>query len=157
MYAVVWIFALLICVSDLVIKNYLRFNLTSQVSPLIPKIFNITLVLNKGAAFGVLQGRTVLLIFIGIIFLVLFYLFFKKEGKGNKLFLISCAMILGGAASNMYDRIVLGYVVDYLQFAFWTAFPVFNLSDACITIGTALLFLDSFRREKKDGKEILSR
>ena len=50
----------------------------------------------------------------------------------------------------MYDRIFLGYVVDYLDFRIW---PVFNLSDSCITIGVALLLIDSFRKRKKAPKQ----
>jgi signal peptidase II len=61
--------------------------------------------------------------------------------------MVSCGLILGGAISNLCDRITLGYVVDYFDFRVW---PVFNISDSCITTGTGLLLIDSFKKTKNN-------
>ena len=140
----VWSIAAVVFCLDLITKTYLRTNFLYVSIPVIKNIFHITVIENTGAAFGILQGRTNFLIYIGLIFLLLFFVILKKENKKGLLFLISCGLILGGALSNLEDRIFLGYVVDYLDFRVW---PVFNLSDTCITIGAGLLMLQSFRKK----------
>jgi len=70
----------------------------------------------------------------------------KKENKKTTFFLISGGLILGGALSNLWDRLYLGYVVDYIDLRVW---PVFNISDSCITTGAIFLLWDSYRDQKK--------
>jgi signal peptidase II len=83
------------------------------------------------------------LIYFGIFFLLLVFLFLWKEKQKVLTVKISYGLILGGAFSNLFDRIFLGYVVDYLDFRIW---PVFNLADTCISVGIGILFLNSFRK-----------
>ena len=122
---------------DSFIKAYLAENFYLVSIPVLKNIFHITIVFNEGAAFGILKGRSAFLIFISVIFVLAFLVFIKKENKRNPLFLMACGMVLGGALSNLCDRIVLGFVVDYIDLRIW---PVFNLSDSCITVGAGLLF-----------------
>ncbi|MBU0694150.1 MAG: signal peptidase II [Candidatus Omnitrophica bacterium] len=143
---IIWIIAAGIFFFDLFIKSYLRNNFSFQSIHLIKNILHITVVFNRGAAFGILQGKGTFLVYIGLIFILVFLVFIKKQGQKNLSFLIPCGLILGGAISNLYDRIFFGFVVDYIDIRIW---PVFNLSDSCITIGAGLLFLSSF---KKNGK-----
>ena len=147
MYWVVCIITASVFTADFFIKSYIRTQVNSSI-PVIKNIFHITPVLNRGAAFGILQGQTALLAYFGIIFILFFLISIIKGRKKDILFLVSSGLILGGALSNLYDRIILGYVVDYLDIRIW---PVFNLSDSCISIGVFLLFIHSF---KKNGKEI---
>jgi len=128
------------------IKAYFRTSLAFQSIPVIPNIFHLTVVFNKGAAFGIFAGRTTFLIYVTIVFIFVFALFVKHEKKRNMFFLAACGMILGGAISNLADRVFLGYVVDYLDFRVW---PVFNLADSCITVGSGILIFDSFRCQIK--------
>jgi signal peptidase II len=146
-YWIVCTITFLVFSADFFIKNYIRTQTASSI-PLIKNIFHITPVLNKGAAFGILQGQTLFLAYVGIIFILFFLVSMIKGRKKDILFLISSGLILGGALSNLYDRLVFGYVVDYLDIRIW---PVFNLSDSCISIGFFLIFIHSF---KKNGKEI---
>lgn len=104
----------------------------------------ITLVLNTGTAFGLLQGRSELLIYVTLILIFVFVLIYRLEKKKEILFRVGSGLILGGALSNLVDRLMLGAVVDYLDLRFW---PVFNLSDACITIGALFLIIDSFQKK----------
>ena len=75
---------------------------------------------------------------------VMLYLLVKHPQK--KLFCLGLALVLGGALGNLYDRLTLGYVVDFLLFYYqqW-AWPAFNVADSAICVGVGLLMLDSFK------------
>ena len=81
---------------------------------------------------------------------VITYLIIKN--LHNKLFCFGLALVLGGAIGNLYDRVTLGYVVDFLYFHvndfYW---PAFNVADSAICVGVALLLWDSFKQDKKDA------
>ena len=141
-----WAIAGVVLCIELLVKTYLRINFPYTSIPVIKNIFHITVVFNKGAAFGILQGRTTLLIYIGIIFILVFFLLMKNENKNNLCFFIASGLIIGGAVSNLCDRIFLGFVVDYIDLRIW---PVFNLSDSGITVGAGLLLWQSYREHRK--------
>ena len=103
---------------------------------IIPGLFDITLVLNDGAAFGLFKGKAVFFIFISIAVIAAIIIYILKNRGIKKLNSIALGMVLGGALGNLTDRIVFGRVVDFLDFQIW---PVFNIADSCITIGAALL------------------
>lgn len=147
-YGVVGLTAALIFFIDFSIKAYLLTNFAYRSIPVLKDIFHITVIFNTGAAFGILKGNTNLLTCLGIVFVGLFIFFIKKEEKKNLIFLIACGLILGGALSNLYDRIFLGFVVDYIDLRIW---PVFNLSDSGISIGVAVLLLQSLINGKKNN------
>ncbi|MFO8053138.1 MAG: signal peptidase II [Candidatus Omnitrophota bacterium] len=136
--------ALFIIGLDFWIKTYLRLNFSFQSFPLIDKLVYITVVFNTGTAFGLLQDRTNLLIYLTLILILVFLFVFKKEQNKKLTFLIATGLIFGGAVSNLIDRLMLGAVVDYIDLKIW---PVFNLSDSCITIGAILLIIDSLRKK----------
>ncbi|MCX5697793.1 MAG: signal peptidase II [Candidatus Omnitrophica bacterium] len=98
-------------------------------------VFCFTLVHNRGAAFGILQNQTLLFIATSIIAIVLIYLNLKKS-KACSWYNISLGLILSGAIGNFLDRIIFGYVIDFLDFRIW---PVFNVADSAITVGAVLL------------------
>ena len=104
--------------------------------PVIPGIFHFTLVLNTGAAFGMLKDRRLFFVatsIIAVAFMV-FYLWRHKTAGSTLLF--AFGLITGGAAGNLFDRIKYGHVIDFLDFRIW---PVFNIADSAITIGAVLL------------------
>lgn len=111
--------------------------------------FNLVLTHNKGAAFSFLASaagwQRGFFIAVALIAIVVISVLLARHA-GERLFCLSLALILGGAIGNVLDRIVLGYVVDFLDFhlAGWH-WPAFNLADSAITVGAALLVLDSFR------------
>jgi signal peptidase II len=116
----------------------------------IPGFFSLTHVRNRGAAFSILAEssspyRTLfLIIFSSISVLILIWLLWKP--KGFRLMTgISLALILGGAAGNLYDRVVYGEVVDFLLFYYrqWE-WPAFNVADSAIVVGGLLLILEAF-------------
>jgi len=122
-----------------------------QSFPVIKDIFHITVIFNTGAAFGILRKHTFLLIMISLFFILLLFFLAEKEGTRSKTLHIAYGLIMGGAGSNLFDRIFYGHVIDYLDFRIW---PVFNLSDSCICIGVGLVLVHSIKehyREKKDS------
>ena len=123
--------------------------------------FNLVLKFNKGAAFSFLadaQGwQTPFFAAIAVVAsAVIGFLIFKNKNKN--LFCSGLALILGGALGNLYDRLAYGHVVDFLDFhaAGWH-WPAFNVADAAITAGAAILIVESFlhrdraRNEKKQS------
>jgi signal peptidase II len=134
--------AIIFCL-ELSIKTYLRLNFPGASMPVIKDIFHISIVFNTGAAFGILQNQTTFLICIGLLFILIFFFFVKSEKNKNIVFYIACGLIVGGALSNLCDRIFLGFVVDYIDLRVW---PVFNLADSCITSGIILLFWQSMHK-----------
>ncbi len=136
--------ACLIFFVDFFIKNYLKKELAFRSLPLIKNILHITVVFNNGIAFGLLKGKNQFLIYLSIIFILIFLYFITQEKK-SQLFVVASGLVLGGALSNLYDRVFLGYVVDYIDIRVW---PVFNLSDSAICIGVFLLLLDGFKRKR---------
>ena len=111
--------------------------------------FNLVLAHNRGAAFSFLSdaGGWQRALFIGIAILataVIVVMLVRHSGE--RLFSAGLALILGGALGNLWDRIVLGYVVDFLDFhALGWHFWAFNLADSAITVGAGLLILDGLR------------
>lgn len=118
---------------------------------LINNFFRITYVKNTGAAFSIFSNNTILVIIISIV-VIGFLLFYIYKNKGNnKLENVSYAFILGGAISNLIDRLVYGYVIDFLDFEILSYdAPIFNLADTFIVIGV-ILFLINTLRSRYDG------
>jgi signal peptidase II len=130
--------AILVLFLDQLSKHLAAKNLIlNQSVPIIKGIFHLTLIHNRGAAFGILKNQAPLFIFISLFAIILIYFNLKKSrNKENIVFNISLALILGGALGNLIDRLFLGYVIDFLDFRIW---PVFNVADSAITIGAILL------------------
>ena len=118
--------------SKFLVVRFLQLN--TPVS-LIKNFFDITLVHNRGAAFGILKNQ--LLLFIAISFFTIIFIFLHLKNKKNSFLLKVClSLILAGAVGNLIDRLRFGYVIDFLDFHVW---PVFNLADSALTIGSLLL------------------
>ena len=125
--------------------------------PVIPSFFSLTLAYNSGAAFSFLsdQGGWQRWFFVAIATVVsLMLVSWLRRMKAEESWQ-ACAMalILGGALGNLYDRIVNGYVVDFLLVYYrdWY-FPSFNLADVGITMGAGMLIIDMFRPQPRIEK-----
>ena len=119
----------------------------------VTSFFNVVRVHNSGAAFSFLAGASGwqrwFFTALGTLAAVLI-LWLLKSHAGQKLFSFALACILGGAIGNVIDRVMYGYVVDFLDF-YWRTwhFPAFNLADSAITVGAACLILDELRRVRR--------
>lgn len=91
---------------------------------------------NTGAAFGLFQNMTLILIVISIIVIGIILYYYKSLTKAS--LTVYTGLILGGTISNLIDRIFLGYVIDFINFRIW---PAFNLADLAITIGVIGLII----------------
>ena len=128
-----------ILVLDLVTKYVFEARLESgDVLTVIPYLFSFKFVKNMGAAWGILQGKQLFLIALSFVFLAIFIFYYIKEKNKTWLLNITFGFLIGGCLGNLYDRIFLGYVRDFVQFAFWPSFPIFNFADVALTIGVVL-------------------
>ena len=123
-------------------------------STFITSFFNIVRAHNTGAAFSFLAdaGGWQRWLFTGIgVAATIFIVWQLRAHPGQKLFSFALSSILGGAVGNVVDRLMHGYVVDFLQFHYagWY-FPSFNLADSAITVGAACLILDELLRVRRE-------
>jgi signal peptidase II len=142
--------ALIILIADqftkVLILGYYKLGDSTYVAP----FFNIVRAHNTGAAFSFLAAASGwqrwLFTIIGV-GATLFILYLLRSHSHQKLFAFALACILGGAVGNVVDRVLHGYVVDFLQFH-WRGwyFPAFNVADSAITVGAACLILDEVLR-----------
>ena len=110
-------------------------------------LFELDFVKNYGAAFNILSGNRIFLSFISIFFsIILIYLILRKN-TSNLLDLYSYSFILGGTLGNGLDRIIKGFVVDFIKLNIIN-FPVFNIADISINIGFILLLYSIFKNKK---------
>lgn len=116
---------------------------------IIKNFFNLIYVENTGAAFSILENNTIFLIIITFISLFLIYKFLLKNKKFNKLEIVTYSLLIGGIIGNLIDRIIYGYVIDYLEFIILNRhMPIFNFADICIVIGTFLFLFITIKEEQ---------
>jgi|LSQX01.3.fsa_nt_gb signal peptidase II len=121
--------------------------------PIFEGVFHLTYVENRGAAFGMFQNKKILFVVITSLILIAIVYYILKYKPKSKLLLISLSIIIGGALGNLIDRVRFGYVVDFLDFNLIN-WPVFNVADSLVVIGTILLsYYLIFMYEEKKEKE----
>lgn len=126
-----------------------------QAIPVIRNVFELSYVENRGAAFGILQNRQWLFVVLtAAVMAVLFWLFIKMPAVKRYIpAKVGMAVLAAGALGNLFDRVRLGYVVDFFYFK-WIDFPVFNMADIYVVasvIFIAFLVLFYYREEELDG------
>ena len=144
----------LVIVLDQLSKAWISSHFSYGESLYVLSVFNLVLAHNTGAAFSFLSdagGMQRWLFSIIAIFASVWITWLLRRHATQTLFALALSLILGGALGNLIDRILYGYVVDFLSFH-WDMhyFPAFNLADSAITCGAFLLILDSFK-EKRHG------
>jgi signal peptidase II len=154
--------SLIIFIVDQATKYAITANFQYGESKYVLPFFNLVSARNTGAAFSFLADASgwqrpffisVTLIISGIL------LWMMRNNQTNRLLCIAFALVIGGAFGNLYDRVLHGYVVDFIQWHIPNSslppWPSFNIADSAICIGAALLIFDSFRKPKSqltDGK-----
>lgn len=121
-----------------------RFHLGESII-IIPGLFSLTYVRNIGAAWGMLGGWNGALVLLSAVVLVVLIVFRRSFLGDNLIHRLSFGMMLGGIVGNLFDRIRLRYVVDFLDF-YWENhhFPAFNVADSAICVGVGLYLIASF-------------
>jgi signal peptidase II len=121
----------------------------------VTSFFNVVRWHNTGAAFSFLAGAAgwQRWFFVGLgAAAALFIVWMLSRHGGQRLFSWALALILGGAIGNVIDRVLHGYVIDFIQVHYGRAyFPSFNVADSAITLGAILLILDELRRVRRSG------
>lgn len=136
--------------SKALLDHFLELN---QSIDMIPSFFRITYVRNEGAAWSLFSGNQIFLIIMSFLALYVIYTYFIKNKILNKLELWSYGLLLGGIFGNLIDRVIKGYVTDFLDFTIFNYhFPVFNIADICIVIGVFLTIVSLWKGEK-DGND----
>ena len=139
----------LIVVLDQWFKGYiLRLMTLRGPTSVLPGVLRLSLVYNYGASWGILSGKTALLLVVTVLVCLAILCAILLDKPAAVLGRLSLAFILGGAVGNALDRYLLGYVIDMFETEF-ISFPVFNVADCFITVGAALLCVWVLLDEKK--------
>lgn len=136
------VLAVVLC--DRLSKSWARESLAPRSSLEVLPFMRLTYVENTGAAWGMFPGRNLALILLSLGLLAALLAMRRRWPQEAGLLRYGAALVSGGALGNLYDRIVYGHVVDFLDFIVW---PVFNVADSSITLGAVLLALGM--REKR--------
>ena len=151
------VLAVVILVADQFTKYLVTENLTLHEVVTITSFFNLVLVYNPGAAFSFLADQAgwqkALFITIGLAASVWIVHLLRKHPR-ETLFCTALSLVLAGALGNVIDRLQFGAVIDFLDFhAYGWHWPAFNVADAAISCGAALLIWDAFRPRKRDAAD----
>lgn len=151
--------SVLVLIIDQASKYYFenRLDLYEQIV-IIPDYFSWMLAYNTGAAFSFLADSSGwqrwFFALIAVVVSGVLVVWLKRLGPGETWLAIALALVLGGALGNLYDRVAIGHVIDFI-FVHWKehGFPAFNLADSAITVGAIMLALDMFK-SKKTGEPV---
>lgn len=149
--------SLLVLVIDQASKFYFESKLEMfQQIVIIPDLFSWTLAYNTGAAFSFLADSSGwqrwLFALIAIVVSAVLVVWLKRLGRNDTWLAVALALVLGGALGNLYDRIALGHVIDFILVHWQNRwyFPAFNIADSAITVGAIMLALDMFKSKKTE-------
>ncbi|MCK6186181.1 MULTISPECIES: signal peptidase II [unclassified Pseudomonas] len=154
------VLSVLVLVIDQVSKAHFEGSLQMfQQIVVIPDYFSWTLAYNTGAAFSFLADgggwQRWLFAVIALVVSAVLVVWLKRLGRDDTWLAIALALVLGGALGNLYDRIALGHVIDFILVHWQNRhyFPAFNFADSAITVGAIMLALDMFK-SKKTGETV---
>ena len=140
---------------DLLFKYLVSTYLTTV--NIINNFFSLTYVLNDGAAFSLFASRTYLLILIALICLF-FILYELKNNLDDRVLSICYSLVLAGLLGNFLDRLMDGYIIDYLSFKIFTYnFPIFNFADILIVVGIIIVIIKAILKERGKKYEVRSK
>ena len=145
----IFLFSIIFLIIDQVIKIVLSSKMiVNQTFVIIKKFFTITLVHNTGAAFSILKDSGLLLIIIGIVALIGIIIYIKKLEKVDYIDTFIYSLLIGGILGNLIDRVIHGYVIDYLSFNIGKYyFPIFNFADICIVISILIIVIRMIKED----------
>lgn len=168
--AIFWIPFAICLVADLASKAWAEATIKPtdpNVTPVIGRFLTWKWAENQGAAFSILEGRPILLATIACFVLIAIFVYVYIADRRRRFFLFGLGLVASGAIGNLYDRLTLGYVRDFIFFdvdlpfygteiLWWTIpqrWPVWNVADAAIMTGVAILLIVSFRKPPKEPGE----
>ena len=140
----------LLAIAVLVLDQFTKWLVASNLAvnqpvypiPALSGIVGLTYVTNSGVAFGLFKEAGTFFIVIAVIVITVLVLYLRTLPKDQRLVRLALGLQLGGAFGNLFDRLRLGYVIDFVDFKFW---PIFNLADSAIVVGVVLLAVALWR------------
>lgn len=152
-----WISALV-----LMLDQWTKYLASSKLELYVPNkitdFFNLTLMHNEGVAFSFLADQSgwqryfIAVVASGIAIWLIYWLY--QNSRGMKLQNTALVLVIGGALGNIWDRIYLGYVVDFVELHYAGYFwPAFNVADAAICLGAVLLIIDAFKNKEPKAED----
>lgn len=142
---IIFLFTIIAIITDQITKllavKYLK---NGNPISIIENFLELSYVENYGAGFGILQNRKIFLIGVtGLVIIILIFFLYRHYHRMNTVMKISLASLISGSIGNLIDRVRVGYVVDFISVRFGPGynFPVFNVADILVVIGTTLLIL----------------
>jgi signal peptidase II len=154
-----FVIALVDVAIDQYTKAWVRNNLVLHESwdpiPWLSRIVTFTYARNTGAAFGLFPSMSIIFVFAALIVVLAIIIYYRRLAETSWFLQVTFGLQMGGAIGNLIDRLTRGYVTDFINFRIW---PVFNVADASIVVGTALLayfaiFLDQSEEEAAAEKD----
>ena len=145
-----WAIVALVLAADRITKE-LAAGIPAEEIPLIPGVLGLRYAENRGIAFSLLNGYPRVMGILSLALIIGGYIWLRKKDLAP-FPLAGLALMAGGAAGNMLDRLVRGFVPDMIETLF-VSFPVFNIADSCLTIGCVLMMISLLFRNE-DWKEI---
>ena len=143
----VYFFGIVFFIVDQAIKYFISSKMIlNQYTVVVKNFLNITYVHNTGAAFSLFDNARIFLIIIGILAVIIFTCYIFKIKNLNDFDMFTHSLVLGGILGNLFDRIIHGYVIDYISLnLFGYHFPIFNFADICIVVGVILIFISQVK------------
>ena len=135
--------AILVVLLDQATKEWVRgaFSLHESL-PVVPGFFHLTYIRNTGAAWGMFSGQNIALSALALVMLAVLVVFRRKILPPGRVHRVALGLLCGGIADNLFDRLRLDYVVDFLDFFVRTHhFPAFNVADSAICVGVGIYVL----------------
>lgn len=150
---------ILVVACDQLTKIWITTNFAMfQTQEVIPGLFNLTYLTNRGAAFGFLNGdhgswRHAFFVGVAVLAMIIMVFLLRQMAKEGKRFVVAIALIFGGAVGNLIDRLRLGAVVDFLD-VYWAEhhWPAFNVADSAITVGVGIFLIAHFLQFRRGTK-----
>ena len=145
--------------ADQLTKYYISANFVYGESvPFIKGFIDLQFIENPGSAWGMLSGKTWILLTITVVVMLVLITFMLKYGKNSKLLIWAVSLVVSGGIGNLIDRVFRGgKVVDFLHFEFFPSFPIFNIADIAVVMGAGLLILyfivDTVKESKKNKEK----
>ncbi len=149
-----YILVLVLIAADQLIKRWAMVSLQPVGTMKLLPILSLTYVENRGAAFGMLTGQRWLLSLISIAVVAACLVCLAKRVFKTPAENLCVALVAAGGAGNLIDRLLRGYVVDYIDINALFSYPMFNLADCCVVIGAVLFVLLTVLAERRDHRAI---
>jgi len=123
-------------ISKYLVLKYIPLEGSWDYLPWLARLFRLTFITNTGAAFGMFPQMGSVLMVVAVVVVIAIATFSHRLPTGNVWIRVCLGLQLGGAMGNLIDRLIHGYVVDFVDISFW---PIFNIADVCIVSGVSIL------------------